>query len=247
MHGVSYAGQNMDIGSWVDHHQVLLRVMPTGNTPEALVFTIAGNIGLNGLNANSVGVTCNTVAQLKYSTKGLPVAFFVRSILSKRTIDEAEAFIKEVPHASGQNYILSSLGEARCFECCGASVVRYSPDHCHGRVFHTNHPLINPDLSTDVLPPEKMLNANTIARLDSISNRLGNKKTANTLDDIKAALSSHDDPDNPVSRSTNNEGSPIGYTAGSSIYELGDKPRLHLAAGPPCETEYRTFMFNSLG
>ena len=33
--------------------------------------------------------------------------------------------------------------------------------------------------------------------------------------------------------------------AGASIYELGVTPGLHLAAGPPCETDFETFEFIS--
>ena len=242
----SYAGQNMDVGSWVDGGQVLLRVMPTNGYPEALVFSVASNIGLNGVNSHGLGVTCNTLAQLNYSTDGLPVAFIVRTILQKKSIDEAEEFLRAVPHASGQNYILSSSGDMRCFECCGSSVVRYAPEEYQGRVFHSNHPLVNEDICFDVLPPELMRSNNSVARFDSICSRLGDTSQTLTLDDIKAALSAHDDPANPVSRNTNNENSPIGFTAGSSIYELGDVPRLHLAAGPPCETDYEVFEFSTL-
>ena len=66
-----------------------------------------------------------------------------------------------------------------------------------------------------------------------------------SLIDIKEALAAHDDPVNPVSRNTNAEGSSIGFTAGSSIYELGGEPKLHLAAGPPCETEFEVFEFKT--
>mgnify|MGYP001094169100 CR=1 FL=1 len=241
-HGVSYAGQNMDIPSWAEGKQVLLRVTPTEQSPEMLIFSIAGNIGLNGLNSKGLGVTCNTLAQLNGSTAGLPVAFIVRSVLEKHSIDQAERFLRSIPHASGQNYILSAPGDIRCFECCGTSVVRYAPDTHQGRVFHTNHPLINQD-ECDILPPEKRRSANTVARFKSICCRLGDSIATITLDDIKAALAAHDDPENPVSRNIDNQGSSIGYTAGASIYELGLKPKLHLAAGPPCETKFKIFEF----
>ena len=242
---LSFAGQNMDVGSWVDKKQVLLRVMPMGNAPEALVFTLAGNTGLNGLNAKGLGVTCNTLAQLNYSSDGLPVGAIVRSILTMNSIDEAEQFLRRVPHASGQNYILSSAGDMRCFECSANRVVRYRPESGDQRIFHTNHPLVNDD-QNDLLAPAKRRSTNTVARFNSICTRLGDSSQTLTLDDIKAALSAHDDPDNPVSRNTNNENSPIGFTAGSSIYELGPVPRLHLAAGPPCETDYEAFEFSTL-
>ena len=243
--GLSYAGQNMDIGSWVDGSQVLLRVMPTETAPEALAFSIAGNIGLNGLNASGLGITCNTLAQLNYSIDGLPVAFIVRAILAKKSIDEAEDFLRSIAHASGQNYILSSHGDMRCFECCGTSVVRYAPEENQGRVFHSNHPLVNKDES-EIAELTRTRLHNTQARLASICTRLGDTTQTLTLDDIKAALAAHDDPENPVSRNTNNEGSSIGFTAGSFIYELGAVPRLHLAAGPPCETAFEIFEFRAL-
>ena len=244
--GVSFAGQNMDVPRWVEGLQVLLRVMSTEDSPEKLIFAKAGSIGLNGLNANSLGITCNTLAQLNYATDGLPVSFIVRSILERRSIEDAEQFLRAIKHASGQNYILSSPGDMRCFECCGTSVVQYVPEKTAGRVFHSNHPLVNQD-ENDLLPPDKTRNKSTLARLDSISNRLGDMTREITLEDIKLALAAHDDPDNPVSRNINPEniGSSIGYTAGSSIYELGRTPKLHLAAGPPCETSFKVFEFNA--
>jgi len=244
--GISYAGQNMDIPSWVEGTQVLLRVMPTDNSPEALVFAFAGIIGLNGLNANSLGITCNTLAQLNYATDGLPVSFIVRSILERHNMEEAEQFLRTIKHASGQNYILSSPRDMRCFECCGTSIVQYLPETTPGRVFHSNHPLVNQD-ENDLLPPDKRRNKSTVARLDSIGNRLGDMTRKMTLEDIKSALAAHDDPGNPVSRKINptNVDNSMGYTAGSSIYELGSKPRLHFAAGPPCETAFEIFEFNT--
>ena len=243
--GISFAGQNMDTPSWVEGNQVLLRVMPTETSPEALIFSMADNVGLSGLNANGLGVTCNTLSQLNYAIDGLPVAFIVRSILEKKSIEQAEEFLRNIPHASGQNYILSSPGDSRCFECCGTSVSRYVPDTHQGRIFHTNHPLVNQDES-EVLPPGKRRSKNTVARLDSISRRLGDPVDSITLDNIKDALAAHDDPDNPVSRNINNQGSSIGYTAGALIYELDSRPRLHLASGPPCETEFEIFDFKGI-
>lgn len=242
--GSSYAGQNMDVGSWVEGRQVLLRITPSDSKPQALIFSMAGNIGLNGLNAYGIGITCNTLPQLNYAVDGLPVAFIVRSILTKKNLNEAEAFLRTIKHASGQNYILSASGDMRCFECCGTSVIRYYPENATQRVFHSNHPLVSQDECAE-LPLEKMHSPNSIARLTSISNRLGNEANTPTIEQIKAALAAHDDPDNPVSRNTNKQGSLIGYTAGSAIYEFDPAPRLHLAAGPPCETDYKVFGFTN--
>ena len=251
---VSYGGQNMDIGSWVEGRQVLLRVMPhevtyfndeTYLAPEALVFSNAGNIALNGVNANGLGITCNTLAQLNHSTTGLPISFIVRSALEQPNIDQAERFLRSIQHASGQNFILSSHDDMRCFECSSSSVVRYAPTEYSGRVFHSNHPIVNQDFDS-IAKLTQHRHENSEARMNSICTRLGDPQTKLTLNDIKAALAAHDDPDNPVSRNVNNEGSSIGFTAGSSIYEFSDITRLHLAAGPPCETDFEIFEFTTL-
>jgi hypothetical protein len=243
--GISFAGQNLDAPSWIEGGQVLLRLAPTENSPETLIFTMAGNLGINGLNANGLGITVNTLAQLNYSTEGLPVGFIVRSVLGKNSIDQAEQFLRAIKHASGQNYILSSPGDVRCFECCATSVAQYAPKYYRDGVFHSNHPLINKDES-ELKELTNNRFKNSKARLDSICKRLGDTSKTITLEDTKAALAAHDDPDNPVSRNTNNDSDSIGFTAGSSIYELGAVPRLHLAAGPPCETAFEVFDFKTL-
>lgn len=241
-----FAGQNMDVPSWVEGLQVLLRIMPTEKSSEALIFSVAGVIGLNGMNSSGLGITCNTLAQLTSSIDGLPVSFIVRSILRCQTLDHAEQFLRSIKHASGQNYILSSRNEMRCFECSAHKVVRYIPEHNQGRVFHTNHPLVNDDISE--LSVAKNHNRNSNARLNSISTRLGEIKQVTTLEAIKTALSAHDNLAHPVSRqiTPDNIGNSIGYTAGASIYEFSEKSRLHLSAGPPCQTDFKVFEFRSI-
>lgn len=238
-----FAGQNMDIGSWVDGSQVLLRLSAIHDQPEVLIFSVAGCIGLNGFNSSGLGVTCNTLTQLRHCVDGLPVIFIVRSLLEKNSIDEAEEFLRTIKHASGQNYILSSKNEMRCFECCGTSVVQYKPEYLRGRVFHTNHPLVNYDFSE--IPELNHSSISSLARLDSITDRLGQPFQLLVLDDIKLALAAKDRPDYPVCRTSNPEGSSIGFTAGSSIYEFASPPRLHLAAGPPCVSDFQTYEFTS--
>ena len=169
--GTCYAGQNMDIGSWAEGQQVLLRIMPVDDAPEALVFSIAGSIGLNGVNANGLGVTCNTLSQLQFASDGLPVLFILRALLAKRSINDAEQLLYSIKHASGQNYMLSTADEIRCFECCGNSVVCYRPECMHGRVFHTNHPLV--DFESSPIAELNKFSSSSIARLNSITKRLG--------------------------------------------------------------------------
>lgn len=243
----TFSGQNMDVPHWMEGHQTLLRIKgdTLSDAPplEAMVFTIAGIIGLNGLNSSPLGVTCNTLAQLQSSRQGLPVSFIVRKLLSMRSMKEAVTFLNQIPHASGQNYILSTMGEFHCFECSASKVVEYRGRR-EGVVTHTNHPLENNDVSDLVGLIEGRL-PNSTQRLSSITSRLNALGGSDVLGQLKQALSAHDDTANPVCR-CQHHGVPdkaIGYTAGSSIYELGHRVKLHLAAGPPCSTAFRTFSF----
>lgn len=241
--GYAYAGQNMDVGKWLDGYQVLLRILPEDKgIPEALVFTTAGNIGLNGMNSKGLGVTCNTLSQLPISRSGLPVSFIVRSLLQVNNMVSANSFLKNIKHASGQNYILSSFDGMECYECGGASVRKYN-NSPFNRVFHTNHSLFNLEKNSPY-PCNKELD-NSRARLRSIDHRLGDHRREVSLKNIKVALGSHDDARNPVCRHSLSDRSNIGFTAGSSIYELGLIPRLYLASGPPCQTDFETFDFKT--
>lgn len=241
--GISYAGQNMDIPLWMEGGQVLLSVKGQDANPDAFIFSVAGQMGLNGVNSRGVGITCNTLAELSGFSDGLPVTLIVRKVLEAPNINSAEAFLRSVKHASGQCYILSSSNEIRCFECSGVFVKRYYSTQFSDRIFHTNHVLNKKSFIIDS-PLEYRSKKNTIVRLETISRRLGNSSKLHDLYDIQSALSSHDDPNNPVSRHSLDDQSPIGYTAGSSIYEFGECVKLHLASGPPCKTEYRTFEFD---
>ncbi len=47
--------QNMDIGRWCDGFQVLLNHRHSNGTPDSLILSIAGSIGLCGLNSAGIG------------------------------------------------------------------------------------------------------------------------------------------------------------------------------------------------
>lgn len=104
-----------------------------------------------------------------------------------------------------------------------------------GFTYHTNHPLANSDYSQRFLgwlknnersPSEVWDNCR---RLPAMRARFNEATADITIDDIKEALSSRDDDRDPVSNPS---------TYASVIYELGDNPRLHIAAGKPHEKSF---------
>ena len=74
--------------------------------------------------------------QLKASRSGLPVAFVIRNILSMENEEQILNFVQNVPHASGQNYIIGIRGKVYDFEASAGQVVRFDPGLANGAVYH---------------------------------------------------------------------------------------------------------------
>ena len=242
-----YIAQNMDIESYTDGYQVLLRIARSGDRPEQLILTHPGCIVLNGMNEAGIGACMNTLMQLKASTTGLPVAFIVRRILSSTDKDNLLDFIQKVPHASGQNYIIGIKGDVYDFEASANKVVRFDPKNENGTVYHTNHPLLNNDVKPwfkkfdpTLKEEEKPVESNSFVRLAAVQRRVA-PSGAITDDIIKATLRSRDDKKYPVCVTPNQ----WGMTFGSVIMTLTGKPFLQITSGPPDESEYKRVDFSN--
>lgn len=249
----TYAGQNVDIPSYIEGHQVLLHIQYPDSDLENLVYTYSGSISLMGMNNAPLGINLNTLMQLGCRPDGLPIVFLTRKLLEMTSYDEAVAFLHGITHSSGTNVTVSTPGQVGSFECSPNKVVEYRPRADGLRVCHTNHPLANDDTASfedlkNKTPDNNWVkgHGNTCSRLASIAARTVNRDHPIELEGLKAALRAKDDPDNPVCRdlSTDINASLIAYTAGSMIYEMSQDPKLHLAAGPPSESDFLTFGFS---
>ncbi len=216
--GAPLIAQTMDIPSVHDGTQTLLRLRPVDG-PEALVFTYAGMIGLNGCNKAGVGVVVNNLAMLASSPSGLPVAFVVRGILERGTLEAASAFVREVPHATGQHYAIGSSEGLASFEC-SAGVVVEAPmvgDH----LLHTNHPLASTDLVGDA--EAAYTRSRTRQRHGYLCQRMPSVTSQAAVEEALA------DTSVPVSLARGD-----GFmTFGAVSMELTTPPRMRVAPGPP--------------
>lgn len=241
--------QNQDMPSYVHGHETLLHIKYQDSDLETFIWTFSGIIALVGMNNHSVGICANTLLDLNPCLDGLPVAFVQRGLAEQQSFEDAVKFAKTVKHASGQNYVIGGKKNLINLECSANGTARFVPYAGATRVYHTNHALVSEDNSIFLeylkkieIPPERLKRgiANTEARLAALQRRLNDESKRIDIEAIKAALCSRDDPDNPVCR----ELAPgRGLTFGSMIYELSDSPVLHLAPGPPCTTEFKTYTF----
>jgi hypothetical protein len=137
--------QNMDGLPYYQGTQAILHVKNENSDVEAYILTVAGKLSLCGMNNYGVAVCCNTVSQLNFDPKGLAEDFIVRTILEKKSAEEAIAYLKSIPHASGQNYLLGDPDKIVMVECGQNKVVVIEEHLGNGRFIHTNHPLVNDD------------------------------------------------------------------------------------------------------
>jgi isopenicillin-N N-acyltransferase-like protein len=233
--GPTWIGQTMDLGAYTDGSQALLAIEGDDRSPDALLFTTAGMIGLMGVNDAGLGVCVNSLPQLGGAPEGVPVAFVIRRLLQCGSVAEASELVQRLPHATNQHYVLADLSAVRSFEASAAGVTEYRPPS-PDRVLHTNHPL------TEVQgrPETDQARANSVARLKSLQGRLG--EGAPDAGAIKAALSSRDDPANPVCRIPDEDAGLIGFTTGSMVSEIGPADiTCWVSPGPPSERGYSRF------
>jgi isopenicillin-N N-acyltransferase-like protein len=212
--GCVWSGQNLDISAWMDGLQVVLRYpLPKGGS--AMVATLAGTLGMSGINSHGLSICCNTLLQLPPTRQGLPCLFVIRGVLERPSLGDAENFLREIRHASGLHYLIADPHAWCGFECDAAGVRRVpGGTNWYG---HTNHPKEVPELGSAI----------SRSRLSAIEAALATGRA-------KAALS-----EVPLRRDGKSPEDPIGFTIFSGIWcnRPGVNPRF--CAGPPTAAGYR--------
>lgn len=190
----NYIAQNIDIQSFYHDFEILLDIKDKNTDSRKLVPTFAGYLGANGLNKH-IGITENSLSDLKSSLDGLPVCFITRGVLEKKSFEEAVKFIKIIKHASGQNYIIGSRRNVISLECSSDLITVYWPDSTKQYTFHANRPLTNNSYHPAYINYLKALYGaipETISfsdeRLESMKNIILNNQHINWMT-IKDALS----------------------------------------------------------
>jgi isopenicillin-N N-acyltransferase like protein len=243
--GGALLAQNMDLARWSDGFQALLLIRDAAPGLDAAVLTMAGMIGLCGVNSAGVGCVVNTLADLACASDGLPVAFVSRSLLALTNYDEASRFLGRIRHASGQNYILSDGHRLGDFECSTDHAVAFAPAGATpGCVWHTNHALASSDKrSPSQSDAAELSRHNTRQRMMALEKRL--KGRAAPFDQAVAhdVLTSKDDPENPISITTANADQRQSgfFTFASVMWDIGPDITAHVAPGAPSEFEYQSF------
>lgn len=232
----NYIAQNIDITPFYHGYEILLDIKDEKTDSRKLVTTFTGYIGANGLNKH-IGITENSLSDLKSSLNGLPVCCIARGVLEKNSFEEAVDFIKTIKHASGQNYIVGSNHDIVSLECASDLVVEYWPDSTKDYTFHANRPLSNQSYHPAYLAYLKALYGTipesisvSDERLESIKDIVMINKYIGLVT-IKDALSKK-----PICNSNT-------FVSTIMVFD-NDYSELMISPGKPDSTEYIVFRIN---
>ncbi len=190
------------------------------------MLTAAGMIGLTGVNAAGVGVCVNTLAMLRHSDDGLPVAFVMRGVLERTSAAAARG----VPRAGRRTRRASTTRWPTATASPATSArrrVRSRSDDGGGRLCHTNHPLRSADLDpARRAEGEPDSHVRLAALATAAPDVASGEDCERVLADRDAPLSVVPEPGRPW------------ITFGSIWAELGAAPRVRVAPGPPDRTAW---------
>lgn len=213
--GRIWSGQNLDITSWMDGLQIVLRY-PLQDGGSAVAATLAGTLGMSGINSHGVSICCNTLLQLPPTRRGLPCLFVIRGALECRSLDGAMEFMSAVTHASGLHYLLADPTGWAGVECDAKGVRRVpSKRDCYG---HTNHPKTMPETASAI----------SLSRLAAIVNALDQGRATDALSE------------RPLRRDGQATDDPIGFTIFSGIWQNVANAAPRFCAGPPTPENYHS-------
>jgi hypothetical protein len=235
---VPVIGQTMDLDTWMDSTQVVLRVRQQDGL-EQVVLSRAGVVGLCGANSAGLGVVVNALDQLAVDPRGVPVAFVLRSLLAARRLEDVRGVLHRMPHASGQAYTAASPDGVVGFECGADVVTEYVNDPARpGARWHTNHPLAaTADDAARLRGPTGPAGSwdwaagSSVPRMGHLEAAMGGVETAA---DVAALLS---DSDAGICMYPG-RWRPDGFTFGSVVIETSVPPRIQVAVGPPDRVPY---------
>ncbi len=226
-------GQTWDLHSSMIPHVVLV-TLRAGNAPRVITFTVAGCVGMIGMNEHGVCVGINNLNS-KRGVAGVFWPFVVRRMLREESADGALAILRNAPLAGAHNYvILDPANNAYNVEQLPDA---FRVDRIDGRWAHSNHCLFEETAAYE-RPPEALPKLSTHIRLRQARTLLhasGDPLSLDALEDI----SCHEDPSEPYSICVRPKPEHPVATCGACFMSPADLT-VRAVAGIPADNRYVT-------
>jgi len=183
------------------------------------------------------------------------VACIIRGVLARTSVQQANDFLRCIPHACGQNYLVGGPDRVIDLECSANQVVQYQPNESGGAVWHANMPLANDDYTPDFgaaldkQQPSPYVQ-NSQARFQCVERRFNQAPIGTRLEFIKQTLASRDSAQHPICsiKDKDEHYAQIGlYSLAATIMKLSGDPEFHVTFTPADPSSYTRLTFASGG
>ena len=168
-----------------DMHATAIPYTMVLKTPDAILLTLTGCVGLAGMNSAHVGIAINNLNS-RDARIGVVWPALVRRALREKTARAARDVVMAAPVGSGHHYFVADRRDAYAIETSGVlrKVIWSSEDGAPGQYSHTNH-CLDPELAAVTAIPagsttmeryawlQKSLGERAIYDLDDVWQRLG--------------------------------------------------------------------------
>jgi len=143
-------GQTWDMHATAIPYVMILRIPESADGPAAALLSVAGCLGMAGMNASRVGIAINNMYSTD-ATLGVVWPAVVRRVLQQRTAAAGREVIATSPIGSGHHYFVADRSAAFALEASGT---RRKLVFSGGAVYcHTNHCLDGEVAARSKVPP----------------------------------------------------------------------------------------------
>lgn len=235
--GRVFIGQTYDMEKYYEKYLAILHLCPPSG-PEALVVTLAGILGLNGINSAGIGAVINKITATD-ARSGVIYPFIMRKALAAERIGDALGAVIFSPRATGINYQLCGEGLAFCAE---TSATHYQLLNCEGGIAHTNHYLGSDMKGFET--PQWLSHGGSMVRKQVADNFLKRHKGMLTPDLLKDLMKNH--TNHPRCICAHGFPGELETTAFHTIFGVLMAPAegwLEICPGNPCQNDFVRYSF----
>jgi isopenicillin-N N-acyltransferase-like protein len=231
--GRALVAQNWDNDPALDAFTIVLTRRPTGK-PALMNVTQAGLISYLGFNSAGIGVCVNTLPAPSRPV-GVPHYFTLRGVYEATCLEDAVAAVRRAQRAIPANMMMATPE--------GPANLEITVDDVHvlrdsAALTHTNH-CLHPDLlAVNDQFPELIESHPRKRRIDALLLDAGETFS---LEQVKSALSDHEDFPRSICRHPNDDPRYGFMTSVFSIIIDVDQRQMHVTRGNPCSQPYETY------
>ena len=243
--GHMYAGQNWDWRCETAGTVILVRITQPGK-PTIVMQTEAGQVGRHGANSAGIGLNANGLGTRWGKGIGVPQPVIRRKILESADMQTALRAVFDSRQSLCTNLLITHRD--------GFAIdLETTPDR-HGWMYPTDGLLVHTNHFIAFIPEQvaatyRPFSVNSLWRLPRLTDGLQAARRKGDSASVRAAIGNalrdHFAYPNSVCKhgDTNTQGTDVNQTIASSIVDL-TTGEYWLAAGNPCENEYRRLPWN---